>query len=66
MRAVLRAILKPILKLVAIILYRVKKVGEENVPKERGIHNMWKSCIWTRRSMPSVVCKEKNIFYGKT
>lgn len=30
----LKAILKPILKFVALILYRVKKVGEENVPKE--------------------------------
>ena len=30
----LRKILKPILYFVAIILYRVKKVGEENVPKE--------------------------------
>ena len=30
----MRKILKPILHFVAIILYRVKKVGEENVPKE--------------------------------
>lgn len=30
----MRKILKPILHFVAILLYRVKKVGEENVPKE--------------------------------
>lgn len=30
----MRRILKPILHFVAILIYRVKKVGEENVPKE--------------------------------
>lgn len=30
----MRFILKPILHLAALILYRVKKVGENNIPKD--------------------------------
>ena len=40
----MRKVVKAIIYFLCCIVYRVKKVGEENIPKERKVYYLRKSC----------------------